>query len=62
MYWSLIIVNKVLQAKDETGDLLEIKSGTKYVTFHAYIDQSGNVFKMKKIDLLRMVGAIVKGN
>ena len=55
-------MNKVLQAKDETGDLLEIKSGTKYVTFHAYIDQSGNVFKMKKIDLLRMVGAIVKGN
>ena len=46
---------KVLEKKDGTCDLLEIKVSKTQVKFHAYVDQCGNVFRMKRKDLLLML-------
>jgi len=42
-------------SEDHTHDILTIKPSKTYVKFHAYVDQYGNTFKMKKAELLQLL-------
>jgi len=51
------MVRITLKPKNETyfHDSLVIDPKTKYVEFHAFIDGDGNIFRMLKEDLKRLI-------